>query len=146
MNSIFWYILGIILIVSEIFIPGLVVIFFGISAILIGLLTSFGILTQISYQFIGWGICSIILVLLLRKFFKSFFPSLEIKQKVKDTLVGKSGVVIEEINPLQGTGRIEAEGTNWKAISLNGETILVGKKVIIEKQQDLTLYVKEKID
>lgn len=144
MNSIFWYLLGIVLIISEIIIPGLIVIFFGISAIIIGFLTSVGILTQISYQFISWAIGSIILVLLLRKFFKTFLPSLEVKQEVKDTLIGKSGIVIEEINPLQGTGRIEAEGTNWKAISLNGETILVGKKVIIEKQQDLTLYVREK--
>ncbi|MFN3603142.1 MAG: NfeD family protein [Leptonema sp. (in: bacteria)] len=143
MNSTFWYILGILLIVSEIFLPGMIVIFFGISAIFVGILSSLLLLTSISSQFLSWAIFSILLIVFLRGFFKKMFPSLEIKQQVKDTLVGKSAIVIEEINPLKGTGRVELGGTTWKAISINGEIISINKKVLVENQENLTLFVKE---
>lgn len=141
MNSIFWFFLGIILIISEIFIPGMIIIFFGLSALIISLLVYFGILLSIPSQFFSWAIISLFLVILLRRFFKNLFPSLEIKQNVKDNLIEKTAIVIEEINPLQGSGRVEVLGTTWKAFSLTGEIIPVGEKVLIKEQKDFMLYV-----
>jgi membrane protein implicated in regulation of membrane protease activity len=89
MNELFWLIFGIILILIELFIPGLIVIFFGVSAILMAGLIYLGFITNIFYQFFLWSILSIILVLTLRKITIKFYPSLEKYQFSKDSLERK---------------------------------------------------------
>ncbi len=142
MSSLFWLILGITLILLEIIIPGFVIIFFGFSAIIISLLVYTGLVTNILYQFFYWSIISILLVFLLRKIVVKFVPSLEKNEYSKDTLVGMIASVIEEINPQSGTGKVKIAGTYWKAISMDGSIIEINRKVIVEKQDNLLLYVK----
>ncbi len=142
MNELFWLILGITLIILELFIPGLIVIFFGISAILMAILIYLGFITNIFYQFLLWSILSIILVLTLRKLTIKFYPSSEKYQFSKDSLERKKGIVVEEINPHVGSGRVKISGSYWKAISDDGTIIPVGKEIIVVRQDGLLLYVK----
>jgi membrane protein implicated in regulation of membrane protease activity len=142
MNELFWLIFGIILILIELFIPGLIVIFFGVSAILMAGLIYLGFITNIFYQFFLWSILSIILVLTLRKITIKFYPSLEKYQFSKDSLERKKGIVVEEINPHVGSGRVKISGSYWKAISDDGTIIPVGKEIIVVRQNGLLLYVK----
>jgi len=142
MNELFWFIFGIILILLELFIPGLIVVFFGISAILMAILIYLGFITNIFYQFFLWSILSIILVLSLRRLTIKFYPSLEKYQFSKDSLERKKGIVVEEINPHIGSGRVKISGSYWKAVSDDGTIIPVGKEIIVVRQDGLLLYVK----
>ncbi len=55
-------------------------------------------------------------------------------------IIGKEGVVIKEIN---GEGIILIHGERWKARSLNGRKIPVGKKVKVVNRVNLTAIVRE---
>jgi len=142
MNELFWLILGITLIFLEFFIPGLIVIFFGVSAILMAVLIYLGFITNIFYQFFLWSILSIIFVLTLRRITIKFYPSSEKYQFSKDSLERKKGIIVEEINPHVGSGRVKISGSYWKAISDDGTIIPVGKEIIVVRQDGLLLYVK----
>jgi len=142
MNELFWLILGITLIFLELFIPGLIVIFFGVSAILMAVLIYLGFITNIFYQFFLWSILSIIFVLTLRRITIKFYPSSEKYQFSKDSLERKKGIIVEEINPHVGSGRVKISGSYWKAISDDGTIIPVGKEIIVVRQDGLLLYVK----
>ncbi|GIX41015.1 MAG: hypothetical protein KatS3mg129_0748 [Leptospiraceae bacterium] len=142
MNVIFWVLLGFILSLLEIFIPGMIIIFFGISSFIMAILVYFGFISNLIYQFFYWSIISILLVLLLRRFVIKYFPSLEKNEFSKDSLEGQKGIVIEEVNPYTGKGRVKVSGTYWKAISSLGTIIPVGKEIIVEKQDGLLLYVR----
>jgi len=142
MNGFFWLILGLILSFLEIFIPGMVIIFFGISAFFISLFVYLGFVNNIFYQFFLWSLISLLQILLLRNFVLKFFPSHERNEFTKDNLEGKKGIVIEEINPYKGTGKIKISGSYWKATSSMGTIIPIEKEVFVEKQDGLLLYVK----
>ncbi len=53
---------------------------------------------------------------------------------------GKEGVTVSTLNP---EGQIKIGGEIWKAMSADGKKIGKNKKVIIQKSEGLTLYVKK---
>lgn len=53
-------------------------------------------------------------------------------------MIGKMGVVLKKIN---GEGQVQIHGEIWKAES--DESIKVGDKVVVEKVEGLSLYVKK---
>lgn len=61
----------------------------------------------------------------------------------QDALIGKIGIVTEEINNLSGSGRISLDGDDWKAKLIDDEICPVGAKVQIEKIESIILIVKK---
>ncbi len=60
----------------------------------------------------------------------------------KDRLLGKTGVVVEDLNPI---GVVKVNGELWSAQDLRGKPISRGDRVIVRKIEGLMLYV-EKIE
>ncbi len=60
-----------------------------------------------------------------------------------DALVGQKAKVIEEINPLAGTGRVKVDGDDWKAKSLDDSVIELGTLVEITKLESIVVIVKK---
>lgn len=58
--------------------------------------------------------------------------------------VGKSAVVIEEINPEISTGRVSLNGIDWNAVSGNGEVIPKNSVVTVTEINGTKLIVKIK--
>ena len=137
-----WFLAGLILVVVEFVIPGVVVIFFGIGALLIGFMCLF-IDIPVNLQLFLFLIISLLLLLSLRKWFENLFAerlySSEDEAETMDGFYGKQASVTKEITP-QKAGKVEFRGSFWDAES--DETITEGSSVEIINKNNITLTVK----
>ena len=66
-------------------------------------------------------------------------------KKVKtnqDALIDKKGIVTQEINYVENTGRVKIDGDDWKAATKNDEIIKVGTTVKVVAIDSIILFVK----
>jgi membrane protein implicated in regulation of membrane protease activity len=136
-----WFVIGLVLLLVEIAMPGLVVIFFGLGAWLVALLVAF-IPMSLNVQLIIFLFTSLILLALLRGRLKGWFDSKWAKGKNLDDLLneyqGKKVKVTKAI-PLDGKGKVEFCGTNWDAES--NVPIEEGATVEIVEKNNITFKV-----
>ncbi len=140
--EIIWFIIGLILIIMEFTVPGILTIFFGIGAWLVVLLLFFfdiSINTQIIIFIIG----SVTPLILLRKWFKKILKisagdGPDDLDEIKE-FKGKRVVVTEKITR-QKPGHVEFRGSMWMAES--DEELEVGETVKIVDKKNITLIVK----
>ena len=144
MESVYWLIIGIILSVVEIITPRFVVIWFGISAILVSVISYIGV-ENLTVQVVIFSMSSLTLTALSRTIFKKYFIKSSPGSKLKtslDKLVDSTGVVIEEINNNKSQGRVLVNSENWAARSSDNSIIKVGNKISVEKIEGIKLIVK----
>lgn len=137
-----WTLLGLLLIGAEMFIPGFVIFFFGIGAVVTGILSVFipGIAGSFMSQGVVWIISTILSFSFFRKKFTKIFKG-TILNRNTDKDLGEAAVVIEEITP-DKPGRVRYQGTSWKAVSYI-EKFDVGETVDIVKEESLTFIVSK---
>lgn len=142
-----WFTLGLIFILSELFIPGFTIFFFGCGAILTGISGLFIPYVADSYilQLIIWLTSSILSLIFLRKKFSSTFIG-KLHQNQTDSFYGKNAKVTSEIGP-GTTGRIRIRGTTWNAESINNQQFITGESVIIlsRKESESLTFIVDKI-
>lgn len=137
-----WFIIGLILIILEFIIPGLITIFFGIGAWIVSTLCLiFNI--PINLQLLIFIICSILALIFLRKWFKKLFEGRWVANSNNidelEEFLGKNAVVTLEITPNR-EGKVEFRGSSWKAKA--NEIIAKGSTVEIIDKSNITLLVK----
>jgi len=139
MSPLYWLYAGVALIIVEVMTPGLVAIFFGLSALTMALITwLFPVLAQ-GWQWIGFSIFSILYIVLLRKSLKKVFSGeKEVSETLNDEFTGKLAVVVEEIAPNR-PGRIELMGSTWTAEA--DAELPKGASVRVCGKKNLTLKV-----
>ena len=140
-----WLGIGIICVLAEFLLPGLVVIFLGLgaltSALAIHLEMADSLVTQLTIFFIS----SLIYIFTLRALIIQFFPTDSVKATIdEDELaIGQEAVVTEPI--LSGkVGRIDYSDSTWKARSCDQVEILEGDQVKIVGRENIT-WIVEKI-
>lgn len=137
----FWIVFGLLLLLSEWVLPGLVALFFGIGAILVGLLTAFGMVQTLPLQLGLFAVLSLASLFLLRRQFQRWMRGTVGDRADTDyddnTLVGRRAVVREEF--VQGRGVVELNGTRWKADSK--DALEVGDPVWVTGTIGILLYV-----
>ena len=140
--EIIWFLIGLVLLIFEFILPGLIIAFFGVGAwvvALVCLITDIGLNTQL----IIFIIASVLSLLCLRKWLKGIFLGhTGSKQNLKENLdefIGQKAVVKEKIVPKAG-GKVEFHGTNWLAQA--DEEIAEGVMVQIISKDNITLKVK----
>ena len=143
MDYYIWFIAALIFGVIEIFTAGFVVLWFGVAAAIVGVLSLFG-LNSLLLQSIIFAVLTLILVTLSRTFFKNVFKYSEGKQykTTMENLIGKTGIVTTTINNEQSTGRVLIEGQDWTARGIDSSVIEQNKKVVIVRMEGAKLFVK----
>ncbi len=141
--AIVWMVLGIILLVIELALPGMVFVFFGVGALLISLVVFLGIIQSISISILLWLVISFLLFMLLRRIINKYIPSKSNYQFVEDDvdIAGKIVEVVSRINSNNSDGRISYSGTTWPAISRNS-VIEPGKKAKILYRDNISFVVE----
>ena len=136
-----WIGLGVALIAFEFAIPGLVAVFFGVGAILTGLLVALGVLDSPPAQVLFWVVSSGVAFFTLREQVRRWFPAFERYKPPtgEDDLIGKEVEVIEAITEAE-PGRVRFQGSSWKAICRSGP-VAAGLRVKITGRDNLVLYV-----
>ena len=105
-----------------------------IGVFLIFLLFYFGITLWIS------GVIVIILAAIVIFIAYIFLPQLKKPVTGAEGMVGKIGVVVETLNP---NGTVRIRGELWNAVSVNNRSIGSGERIVVEKINDLYLFVKK---
>ena len=114
-----WIIIGIVLILSELLATSIVAVFFGIAAIIVGLLLHVGLISSYSMQFMLFGVLSLALLLGVRGHFKRWFvgytaDSSEQPSQLSQDIGSRVSVHSDFIN---GAGRVVLNGVQWDAES-----------------------------
>lgn len=137
----FWVVMGLLLILSEWFIPSFIVFFFGLGALVVAFLTAVGLVSSLPVQLALLPIVGVTLLLLLRKHCQRWM-----KGSVSDggdtdhddtSLIGQRAVVQSDFS--QGHGTVLLNGSRWQARS---EDLLVeGDAAIVVGHKSITLTV-----
>ena len=143
-----WIVLGIGMILAEFIVPGLIVIFFGISALVVGLLAWWGVLTDTTYQLWLFGILSGGLLLTLRDRFKSWFQGGSLVADADtpdDDYIGHYATVLAGFEDGSTFGKVSYRDAHWDAKSANGNAGIAGERVLITGRQGSTLIVQKDV-
>ncbi len=141
--DVIWFIVGIILMLMELAVPGLVIIFFGIAAIAVSV-TCMVASPSLAVQLIIFIVVSGLSLAVLRRWLKTrFFSSTDGMTgdpTVLDEFTGKNAVVDQAIAPGK-PGKVEFKGTHWQAEA--EEEIVAGEIVVILAKDNITLKVSK---
>lgn len=143
--SFVWGVIGLLLIASEMLIPGFTIFFFGLGAWLVAVVALFFPFLEGSFawQVLAWVMASILSFAFLRRKFSRLFRGTLLNRLPPEGL-GERAVVLEPITPEQA-GRVRYRGTSWKAVSLT-ESFETGDEVSIVGEDGITLTVTEPFD
>lgn len=137
-----WVVFGFILLVSEILLPGVLLIWIGTAALVVGAISIFLWDSQIwpwQVQWVVFAALSLTFTYLAKKYFRgrgdtSDQPFLNQREA---SLIGRTATLVEPIT--EGKGRIKLDDTWW---SVHGRDMRAGTKVIVSSAQGTTLIVE----
>lgn len=140
--EVIWFLIGIVLLILEFSIPGLLIFFFGAGACIVATLCLIFDMS-LNVQLIIFLLSSGILLISLRKWMKKIFMGSETNglevNDLDDDVIGKTAIVIQKITP-EITGKVELNGTYWTAKATT--SIKVGQPVKVIDKDNLTLNVE----
>ena len=136
-----WMVLGLGLAAVEILTPGgFFVIFFGVAAIVVGVISGLGLGGPPWFEWLLFSVIAIVSLLLFRQ---PLLRKIERSQR-KDTvdlLEGEIAVALEDI--ARGSiGKVELRGSSWSARNESERTIGKGERSRVEKVEGLMLFVR----
>jgi len=142
--ALIWFLVGVVFLVSELFVPGFILIFFAAGSWVTALfawLSGAGLTAQIAL----FVISSLVLLFALRKIgLKTFKGETRenTDERMNDVKIGKNAIVTKTIAP-HASGEIKIMGSFWRAVA--DAEIEAGASVIVESQESengLTFRVK----
>lgn len=141
---ILWIILGVVLIIAEIFTLGFVLFFFGIGAFAAALAGGLGF--GFGLQFLIFASVSIALTAMSRTIFAKYFSQDE-ENAVKmgmDSLPGQIGTVTLSSKGALQEGAVKVYGSTWTAFPVEDEMPLIeGEKVEVVRVRGSSIYVQK---
>lgn len=137
-----WLILGGVLMVAELAIPGLIVVFFGAAALLVGAASALGLVPSLGVGVGLWLASSTGLVLGVRGGMKRLAAGEMEKGSTDEALdaFGQRVEVIDELSPTS-VGRIRFQGSTWPARTVE-ETLAPGAFATIVTRDNLVWIVE----
>jgi inner membrane protein len=141
---ILWAVIGVILVIAEIFTSGFVLLWFGVGALVAGLLALFG--AGFPLQFLAFIVVSSLLTALSRTIFLNYFEQKDEGNRVRvgaDSLPGQVGTVVGESRGALQEGAVKVYGSVWTAFPAPGEPPLrEGERVVVESLRGASIYVR----
>ena len=139
-----WFIIGLLLMLAELLLPGVFLIWFGISALVIGTLTLISF-TDVAWwpwqaQIVAFGALSLVLALMGRRLFLSDTEN-DAALRINDPLsrhVGSEATMHQAIE--NGSGQVKLGDTVWRANSTTN--MPKGAKVRVVGHEEGTLIVE----
>jgi membrane protein implicated in regulation of membrane protease activity len=142
--ELFWFIIGLVLLLLELITPGFFVFFFGLGAWITAVVCLIGNPDHItSFQMIIFAVTSVITLVALRRIIqkKFFYNKNKQSDDVEDEFTGKEAIATVDFSS-DKKGKVEFKGTTWSAES-NSE-VKKGQTVIIIEKESFKLKVEPK--
>jgi membrane protein implicated in regulation of membrane protease activity len=138
----YWVVLGLVLMALELATPGgFFVVFFGVSALLVGLLELAGIATA---DWMQWLLFPLVALVALALFREPLLRWMRLRDGVDevDSLVGTVAIAAGDIAPGQH-GRAELRGTGWSARNVGATPLAAGQRCRVVAVHGLMLDLRE---
>lgn len=142
MQTGYWLVLFIILLVIEIVTMGLTTIWFAGGALAAFVMGKIGF--GLTVQVIVFLVISVLLLILTRPIVVKYFNQ-ERQKTNAESLIGQKGYVLEDIDTLKAVGRVEINGQEWSAKTDEPDGKIPKDTVVeVEGIQGVKLIVREK--
>ena len=138
-----WIVVGAALLAAEVILPtDFFIVFFGVAALVVGLLGLFGLDLPVWSQWLLFAVLSLASLRLLR-------PRLR-RAMHRDETVGHTELVGEIVQvtgeiPAQGTGEGELRGTVWRVHNEGARPLRAGESCKVTSVDGLTLHVRKEV-
>ena len=141
---ILWTILGVVLVIAEVFTPGFVLLWFGVGALAAALAAFLG--AGLGAQVILFIIISSAHTALSRTIFVNYFTSRGEPEGMKmgvASLPGQVGTVVSSSQGALNEGAVKVFGSVWTAYPAEGEPPLeAGDRGVVERLRGASIYVR----
>ena len=137
----YWIIAGLALMIAEFAVSGLVVIFFGIAALLVGSLKFLGLLDDTTWELTIFAVTSVLLLVFVRRVLNDKLMGRERQRQGEEDsagLIGHRATVAEAF--AKGTGTVSYRGARWQAQC--SQPLNPGDMVRITQHEGLWLTVE----
>ena len=140
MQTMYWLVLFVILLIIEILTMGLTTIWFAGGALIAFVAGVLGFGTVV--QMIVFVVVSVILLIVTRPIAVKYFNK-ERQKTNAESLIGQQALVLEDIDTLQSKGRVEINGQEWSAKTDEPDgRIEKNTVVVIDGKQGVKLIVR----
>ena len=137
-----WLILCGVFLIAEIFTVSFLLFWPGIGAFL-AFITSL-ITDKFIIQLAVFVISTVLMLIFTKPIIKKLFRNKEETKMNKNSLIGKTGVVVKDINTIEAKGQVKVNGELWSAFSSDPrEIIKKDSTVIVEDIEGVKLKVKK---
>ncbi len=137
-----WILSGLALLAVEIVIPGgIIMLFFGVSAMIVGVLVVLGVGGPLWFQAVLFSLLSVGSLLTLRGPILRRMNSTHSSDTDVDSFAGEQAVLLSDIAP-GAEGRAELRGTTWSAQNIGDASLTKGQKCTVDRIDGLKLYVR----
>ena len=135
-----WLVLGLLFMLGELVTPGgFYIIFFGIGAILVGLLTRIDLAGPSSMQLLLFSVLSVGMLVIFRSRLLKWMQ-LDPQLPAVDALVGEVAVASGHLEP-GAIGKVELRGSSWSARNVSGAAVGPGGRCRVLRVEGLMLDV-----
>lgn len=141
---IIWVAVFVVCLLAEAITPQLTTIWFSLGS-LIAFIVYLIVPDMLWLQIVVFAVVSAIAIALTRKAAKKFLAG-RVQPTNADRFIGQQAVVIEEINNIQGVGKVKVKGDIWSAKAQNADVIKVDTIVTVEKIEGVKFIVSIKED
>lgn len=141
MEGIFWLVVVVVMAIIEIITLGLTTIWFAGGALVAFLACLLG--ANLIVQIILFVLVSLLLLGFTRPFAVKFINKDRTKTNA-ESLIGKDGVVLQDIDNLKANGMVSVSGQEWTARSADDTVIVKDTVVEIVEIRGVKLIVKQK--
>ena len=135
-----WTIIGIVGFIVEIFTPGFLAASIGVGAFFAAVAAMFT--DVVEYQMISRAAGSLLAFFAIRPIWLKYLSKTKDVKTNAEALIGRVGVVSEEINSENNSGRVAIDGDDWRAVSDDKSNIDAGLHVEVVKRDSIVLTVK----
>lgn len=133
--------LGVALMIAEIFTLGFVLFWFGLGALAAAVVGFLGF--GIGWQFLAFAITSVALTAMSRTIFSRYLPHNAPAMKMGfDSLPGKVGTVTSASKGSLNEGAVKVFGSVWTAFPVDDIALVDGEKVEVVEVRGSSIYVR----
>jgi membrane protein implicated in regulation of membrane protease activity len=139
---IIWLIAAIVFFIGEVVTDGFCLLWFSVGALVALFFTLFT--DNIIVLFAIFLAVAMILLISTRKLTENFLNSRKKVESNVNALIGKKAKIIEEIDQIEGFGKVKVNGEVWKAITEDSSTTFdVGETVVIKAIDGVKLIISK---
>lgn len=137
-----WILIGLLLLAAEVAVPGgIIMLFFGIAALIVGALVAGGLGGPLWVQSLLFSLLSIVSLTTLRGPILRKMGASTARADRVDAIEGENVLLITDLAP-GADGKVEFRGTSWSARNVGNNPLIKGEQGVVEKIKGVTLLIR----